>query len=58
MVKKRISVELSEDEYSFIKWLAKRDKVSEQEELNMIFSTELREVIDLYSEEYENEKRD
>ena len=58
MIKKRINIELSEDEYSFIRWLAKRDRVSEQEELNMIFSTELREVRDLYNEEYENDKRD
>ena len=44
---------LSEDEWKFIKWLAKRDKVAMHEEMQMMFYTELRQLQDLHSEEME-----
>lgn len=44
----RVNVVLSDDDEKFVKWLAKRDNVSFQEELRMFFYTELNECIDLY----------
>lgn len=45
---KRIEVPLTDDELKFIKWISKRDGVSVQEEMQMIFKTELRALIDLH----------
>ena len=57
-MKKRIEVSLEADEIKFIKWMAKRDKVSFQTELQMIFYTELRQCKDLYMEEMEGEENE
>ena len=43
-MQKRINVELSGEDLNFLKWLAKRDNVSMQEEMQMIFRTELEEL--------------
>ena len=48
---KTIKVEISDDEYTFIKWMARRDMVSISEEMKMIFRTELGALQDLYEEE-------
>ena len=48
---KTIKVEISDDEYTFIKWMAGRDMVSISEEMKMIFRTELRALQDLHEEE-------
>lgn len=54
--KKRISVALTEDEYSLVKWFAERDGVTEQRELQQIFYTELRALQDLYLEEMKQDQ--
>ena len=54
-IRKRIEITLSEEEYEFIKWLSKRDEVSEQTELKMIFNTEFYAVQDLYWGEMKGE---
>lgn len=56
-MKKRIEISLDANEVKFIKWLSKRDKVSFQAELQMIFYTELRQCKDLYMEEMEGEEK-
>ena len=50
-VRKKITVALNEEEQAFIKWLAKRDGLTEQLELQQIFYTELQQLTDLYLEE-------
>lgn len=40
MVTKRINVPLNEEEYAFVKWLAKRDGVSISDELYLRFYVE------------------
>lgn len=54
--RKRVNVALTEEEYSFIKWLAERDEVSEQRELQQIFYTELGALMELYGEEMRQEQ--
>ena len=46
-----IRVVLSAEDEEFIKWLSKRDEVSFQEELQMVFYTELRELQEYFKEE-------
>ena len=50
-LRKKITVALNEEEQAFIKWLAKRDGLTEQLELQQIFYTELQQLQDLYLEE-------
>lgn len=50
-IKRRVEVALTEEEARFIKWLAERDGVTEQQELKQIFYTELQQLEDLYLEE-------
>lgn len=52
-VRKKISVALTEEEMSFLEAMAKRDGVTLQKELRMIFYTELSALKDLYLEEYQ-----
>lgn len=42
-IKRRIEVELSDEDIQFITWMAKQDNVSFQEEMQMMFYTELSE---------------
>lgn len=56
MMKKRIEVGLTEKELGFIKWMAKRDDVSLAHEFQMIFNTELYQLMENYGAEYEAEK--
>ena len=58
MANHTVRVTLSDDEEKFIKWLAKRDKVTVQEEMQMCFYTDLRQLQDLYSEEMRVESED
>ena len=51
-----IEVNLTEKEYKFLKWLAKRDEVNYSRELQLVFYTELRQLQDLYQEEMEMEE--
>lgn len=56
-MKHRVQITLSDKEDDFVKWLAKRDGVSYQEELQMLFYTELREMQEFCREEYEGEAK-
>jgi hypothetical protein len=51
IINKRIDVRLTEEEHNFLKWLAKRDNVSLNEELKALFNLQLREEMDLYLDE-------
>lgn len=53
--KHNVKISLSDDDERFILFMAKRDNVSFQEELQMIFYTELRQLIDLYESELKGE---
>lgn len=55
-IHKRVNVALTEEEYSFIKWLAKRDGVTEQRELQQVFYVELEALLDLYLQEMKQEQ--
>lgn len=57
-VNRNIKVTLSNDEYDFIKWLAKRDNIKVSKELQCLFNLQLREEMDLYYAEYETDKED
>ena len=46
-----IHIELNDDQEKFLKWLAKRDRVSIKDELQMMFYTEFSECEDLFNEE-------
>lgn len=48
---KRINVKLTEEEYDFLKWLAKRDSVTVSKEMQMLFYLQLSEEMELYKEE-------
>jgi len=50
-----IEVNLTEEEYKFLKWLARRDDVKYSRELELVFYTELRQLQDLYLEEMKME---
>lgn len=56
MISKTIKVSLTDDEYDFIKWLAKYDDVTISKELISIFHTELNELMELFESEYERGK--
>lgn len=51
-----IEVNLTETDYKFLKWLAKRDEVKYSRELQLVFYTELRQLQDLYLEEMKMEE--
>ena len=55
MVNRNIKVALHDDEYAFIKWLAKRDGVTIAEELKMLFNLQLSEEMALYEDEWRQE---
>lgn len=57
MESKRINVILTDEGVAFIKWLAKRDKVTAGEEMRMLFNLQLREEMELYDEERLLEER-
>lgn len=51
-INKNIKISLSEEEVRFLKWIAKRDKVSINDELLMIFYTEFNELKEYFADEY------
>ena len=52
MAKNRnIKVTLHDEEYDFLKWLAKRDGVTVGEEMKILFNLQLSEEMELYNEE-------
>lgn len=51
MVNKRLELTFSDEDFRFLKAMAKRDGVSIKEELNMIFWTEFDEIKHLYLDE-------
>lgn len=53
---KRINIYLTEEEQKFIKWLAKRDNITFQHEMRIIFQLELEHEMELYKEEMMMEK--
>lgn len=57
-INRHIHIVLTEEENGFIKWLAKRDKVTAGEELKMLFNLQLREEMELYNEERLQEERE
>lgn len=50
-----IHITLNDEEEKFLKFMAKRDRVSVKDELLMMIYTEFRACQDLYSEEMEGE---
>lgn len=52
VINRSVKVTLTADEYNFIKWLAKRDKVKITTELKQIFYTELGALSVLYEGEF------
>lgn len=50
-INKRIDVRLTEEEHSFLQWLAKRDGITINEELKALFHLQLREEMELYQDE-------
>ena len=56
MVTKRLDVRLYEEELDFIKWMAKRDNMTLKQEMDCIFNTELRALMDLYLDEMKMEE--
>ena len=57
MQRRHIHVILTDEESDFIKWLAKRDKVTAGEEMKMLFNLQLREEMELYNAERILEER-
>lgn len=55
-VNRNIKVTLSDDEYIFLKWLAKRDRVTISQELKQLFYLQLSEEMDLYKDESGRDK--
>ena len=56
MVNHNIKITFTDEEEAFLKWLAKRDRVSVMDELKMIFLTEFRACEDLYMDEMKGEQ--
>lgn len=56
MIRKRIEVVLDAEEMEFVKWMAKRDNVTIQQELWMFFNTEFEQCKNLYMDEMKAEK--
>ena len=58
MAKNRnIKVTLHDEEYDFLKWLAKRDNITVAEEMKCLFNLQLSEEMELYNEERLQEER-
>lgn len=55
MANHRINITLSGEDEKFVKWLAKRDGVSFQQELYQFFSVEFWQCKELYMGEMEQE---
>lgn len=53
---RNIKVTLHDEEYDFLKWLAKRDNITVGEEMKMLFNLQLSEEMDLYLEEMQQER--
>ena len=53
IINKRIDIRLTEREFKFLNWLAKRDDKTLSEELKALFYLQLREEMDLYEDEME-----
>ena len=59
---KRVEVYLTDEEWAFIKWMAKRDtaeyghKITVADEMRTIFSTELEHLKDIYLDEMKMEE--
>lgn len=51
IINKRVDIAMTEEEYELIKWLAKRDNSTIQQELKMIFSVEFEHLKELYLDE-------
>lgn len=56
IIKKRIDVAFTKEEYKFLEWLAKRDDMTVQEELKHLLYTQYQAERDLYLEEMEWEE--
>ena len=56
MANHNIKITFTDEEEKFLKWLAKRDRVSLMDELKMIFLTEFRTCEDLYMDEMKGEQ--
>ena len=56
IINKRIDIRLTEKEYRFLQWLAKKDDQTLNEELKTLFYLQLREEMDLYEVEMEWEE--
>ena len=56
MYRKRIEVILTEEEMHFIRWMAKRDNVTIQRELQQFFEVEFEQCKDLYMDEMRQEE--
>lgn len=57
IIKKRIDVAFTEEDYKFIEWLAKKDDMTVQEELKTLFYQQWQASKDLYLEEMEWEEQ-
>ena len=56
IIKKRIDVAFTEEEYKFLEWLAKRDDETVQEKIKSLFYYQLQVEKDLYLEEMKQEQ--
>ena len=54
-INRNIKVTLHDEEYEFLKWLAKRDNVKVAEEMKMLFNLQLSEEMALYEDERKQE---
>ena len=52
-----MDVRLTDEEFEFLKWLAKRDNLTIKNEMRCLFNLQLREEMDLYNEERIQEER-
>lgn len=52
---KRIEVNLTEREVNLVKWFAKNDDTTFQQQLQKMFYDELNRLMDLYGEEMEDD---
>lgn len=56
LYRKKVEVVLTEEEMDFVKWMAKRDNVTIQQELWMCFNVEFEQCKTLYMEEYKYDR--
>lgn len=57
MARRNVDVILTDEEFEFLKWLAKRDNLTIKNEMRCLFNLQLREEMDLYNEERIQEER-